>query len=175
MRADARRNRATILRAAAELFAARGEGVQMEEIAERAQLGMGTLYRHFATKRVLLAAIVAERFAEMTELARTAAAIDDPGQAFSALLRTYLEAAERDEAFRLAVLGSERPDWDTITAEKDAFAAVAGPVMARAVTAGRLRADFTFADFVLVTRGIMANMNTPDWRRQLELTLDGLH
>jgi hypothetical protein len=58
--------------------------------------------------------------------------------------------------------------------EKDAFRQVTGPVMARAVAAGRLRADFTFDDFILVTRGIMANMNTPDWRRQLELTLDGL-
>jgi len=110
MRADARRNRETILRAAGELFAERGTGVQMDEIAEHTKLGVGTLYRQFLTKRALLAAIVAERFRGMTELARAAARIDDPAVAFEALLRTYLEEAERDAAFRLAVLGPEQPD-----------------------------------------------------------------
>jgi AcrR family transcriptional regulator len=175
MRADARRNRETILRAAGELFADRGTGVQMDEIAEHAGLGMGTLYRHFPTKRALLAAIVGERFRGMTELARAAARIDDPAEAFEALLRTYLEAAEGDATFRLAVLGPERPDWDALTEQKNEFVEIAGPIMTRAAAAGHLRADFTVKDFVLVTRGVMANM-TPDgdWHRHLELTLEGL-
>jgi len=52
---------------------------------------------------------------------------------------------------------------------------IAGPIMTRAAAAGCLRADFTITDFVLVTRGVMASM-TPDgdWRRHLELTLQGL-
>jgi AcrR family transcriptional regulator len=175
MRADARRNRDTILRAAGQLFAERGTGVQMDEIAEQTGLGMGTLYRHFPTKRALLAAIVGERFRDMTELARAAAQIDDPAEAFEALLLTYLEAAERDAAFRLAVLGPEPPDWSELTEQKNDFAEIAGPIMTRAAAAGHLRADFTVKDFVLVTRGVMANM-TPDtdWRRHLKLTLQGL-
>jgi AcrR family transcriptional regulator len=175
LRADARRNRESILRAAGELFAERGTGVQMDEIAERAGLGMGTLYRHFPTKQALVAAIVGERFRGMTELARAAAAIDDPAEAFEALLRGYLEAAERDAAFRLAVLGPERPDWESLTQEKDDFFEIAGPIMTRAAASGHLRADFALRDFVLVTRGVMANM-TPDgdWHRHLELALEGL-
>lgn len=175
MRADARRNRETILRAAGELFAERGTGVQMDEIAEHARLGMGTLYRHFPTKQALLAAIVGERFRGMTELARAAAQIADPAEAFEALLRTYLEAAECDAAFRLAVLGPEPPDWTELTQQKNDFVETAEPIMTRAAAAGHLRADFTVKDFVLVTRGVMANM-TPDgdWRRHLELALEGL-
>jgi AcrR family transcriptional regulator len=175
MRADARRNREAILRSAGELFAERGSAVQMDEIAEHAGLGMGTLYRHFPTKQALLAAIVGERFRGMTELARAAALIVSPAEAFEALLRTYLEAAERDAAFRLAVLGPERPDWDALAQQKNAFVQIAAPIITRAAAAGHLRADFTITDFVLVTRGVMANM-TPngDWRRHLELTLQGL-
>jgi AcrR family transcriptional regulator len=127
MRADARRNRETILRAAGALFAARGTGVQMDEIAEHTSLGMGTLYRHFPTKRALLAAIVGERIRGMTDLARAAALIEDPADAFETLLLTYLQAAERDAAFRLAVLGPEPPDWDALTQLKQDFAQTASP------------------------------------------------
>lgn len=175
IRADARRNRETILRTAGELFAERGTGVQMDEIAEHAGLGMGTLYRHFPTKRALLAAIVGERFRGMTELARAAAQIEDPADAFEALLRTYLEAAEHDAAFRLAVLGPLPPDWDALTQQKNDFVEIAEPIMTRAAAAGHVRADLTVNDFVLVTRGVMANMTgNGDWRRHLELTLQGL-
>jgi len=172
MRADARRNRHTILRAAGELFAARGTGVLMDEIAEQTGLGMGTLYRHFPTKQALLAAIVGERFECVTELARVAARIDDPAEAFEVLLLTYLEAAERDAAFWLVVLGAEPTDCGE---QKNDFVKIAGPTMNRAAAAGHLRGDFTIEDFVLLTRGVMANM-TPDgnWRRHLELTLQGL-
>ena len=108
MRADARRSHDAILAAAGELFAARGGEVQMDEIAERAGVGMGTLYRHFATKQSLLAAIIGRRFVAMIDLALAAEQIADPGASFETLLRSYLEAAERDVAFRYAILGPGR-------------------------------------------------------------------
>src|SRR6185437_4641924 len=96
MRADARRNRQAVLDAARDLFAERGDAVQMDEIAERARLGVGTLYRHFADKRALLAAIVGYRFAVMTTVARTAEQLDEPWEAFRSLLVGYLESAEQE-------------------------------------------------------------------------------
>jgi AcrR family transcriptional regulator len=175
MRADARRNREKILSAAGELFAQRSAAVQMEEIAERAGLGMGTLYRHFATKQALLAAIIGRRFSAMAELARAADLIDDPGEAFETLLWTYLEAAEHDAAFRLALLGPEDPAWAEIAEQKAEFGEIAQRILGRAVAAGRVRSDLTFGDFVLITRGVMVNM-TPDddWRRHLTLALEGI-
>src|SRR5436305_10340699 len=102
LRADARRNREAVLDAASELFAQRGENVQMDEIAQRAGLGVGTLYRHFADKQALRAAIIGRRFEAMTSLARTAEQIEDPWKAFETLLRGYLESVRPDAAFRFA-------------------------------------------------------------------------
>ncbi|MEU9428820.1 helix-turn-helix domain-containing protein [Streptomyces sp. NPDC048342] len=175
LRADARRNRETILDAASELFAQRGDSVQMDEIADRAGLGVGTLYRHFTDKRALRAAIIGRRFEAITSLARTAERIEDPWAAFETLLYRYLESAEPDAAFRFALLGSQEPDWDVIDAEKTAFAAIAESIVQRAVDAGRLRSDFRASDFVLITRGAMANMaGAGDWRRHLTLQLEGI-
>ncbi len=176
MRADARRSRDAILAAAGELFAGRGSEVQMDEIAERAELGMGTLYRHFATKQALLAAIIARRFVAMIDLARAAEEIADPGVSFEALLRSYLEAADRDAAFRYAILGPEKTDWAQIAEQKAEFAEIAQRILRRAVDAGQVRRDLTFPDFVLVTRGAMANMNPgdDDWHRHLALMLEGI-
>src|SRR3954470_4211003 len=93
LRADARRNRESVLDAAGDLFARHGDAVQMDEIAERAGLGVGTLYRHFADKRALVAAIIGRRFEAMTALARTAEQDPDPWAAFEALLLGYLGSA----------------------------------------------------------------------------------
>jgi AcrR family transcriptional regulator len=175
LRADARRNREAILDAASELFARRGENVQMDEIAERAGLGVGTLYRHFTDKQALRAAIIGRRFETMTSLARTAGQIEDPWLAFETLLYGYLESAQPDAAFRFALLGPQEPDWDGIHAEKTAFAAIVERIVQRAVDAGRLRADFSASDFILITRGAMANMTgSGDWRRHLTLQLEGI-
>ncbi|NEC84068.1 TetR/AcrR family transcriptional regulator, partial [Streptomyces sp. SID7958] len=61
MRADARRNRERLLAAAVEAFAAQGEGASLDDIAKRAGVGSGTLYRHFPTRRALLEAVYADR------------------------------------------------------------------------------------------------------------------
>lgn len=174
-RADAQRNRETILTTAGRMVAEHGETVQMDELAKQSGLGLGTLYRHFPTKAALLAAIVARRFEHMTAAVGSAAALEDPGQAFEALVQTYLEAAAQDAGFRVAILGQEQFDWADLAEQKAAFTDTAGPIIARAVDAGFLRSDFTMKDFIMLTRGVMTNM-TPnnDWRRHLELSLAGV-
>jgi len=176
MRADARRSRDAIISAASDLFAEGGSEVQMDEIAERAGLGTGTLYRHFATKQVLLAAIIGRRFAVMTELARAAARDEDPGTSFETLLVSYLEAAECDAAFRYAILGPEQTEWAEIAQQQAEVAEVAQTIILRAIHTGQVRPDLTFTDFVLITRGAMANMNPADndWRRHLALMLEAI-
>ena len=109
-RADARRNRDAILAAAGELLGARGDDAQMEEIAARAGLGVGTVYRHFADKRALVAAIVGRRFEAATELALAAERLPDPRDAFERLLLGYLESVAGDSAFRQALLGPDEPE-----------------------------------------------------------------
>lgn len=175
LRADARRNRQAIVDAAGELFGEQGETAQMEEIAAHAGLGVGTVYRHFADKQALVAAIVAQRFEAATELAREAEQRADAGEAFERLLYGYLESVQADIAFRRALLGPEEPRWDAIAAQKAAFREVVGRIVERAVSSSVLRPDFDADDFVRVTRGAMANMGSAaDWRRHLLLQLDGI-
>lgn len=175
LRADARRNRESVLDAAGELFAQRGDAVQMDEIAERAGLGVGTLYRHFADKQALLAAIIGRRFEAMTAVARAADETEDPWTAFETLLYGYLESAQADAAFRFALLGPEEPRWRDIAAEKTDLSAITERIVRRAVDAGCLREDFRAHDFVLITRGAMANMTgAGDWRRYVALLIEGI-
>jgi AcrR family transcriptional regulator len=179
LRADARRNRERIMAAASELFAQHGHEAQMEDIAARAGLGIGTLYRHFPSKQALLAAMVGERFRGMAELVRAAEQIADPGEAFEATLRGYLEAADGDATFQLALMGTDDLRWDLVQEQKAEFAQAVGAIIDRAVAAGRIRPDFTGADFTILARGIISTMyfkagGTSDWRRHLELVLDSV-
>jgi AcrR family transcriptional regulator len=179
LRADARRNRERIMAAAGELFAQRGREAQMEDIATHAGLGMGTLYRHFPNKQALLTAMVGERFQGMADLARTAERITDPGEAFETLLRGYLEAADGDASFQLALMGSDGLEWERVRAQKAEFAEVVTRVIERAVATGQVRADFTLADFTAAASGVISTMyfkpgGTTDWRRHLRLVLDGI-
>jgi AcrR family transcriptional regulator len=179
LRADARRNREKIMASAAELFASRGREAQMEEIAAHCGLGMGTLYRHFPSKQALLTAMVRERFRGMADLARAAEQIADPGESLGVLLRSYLEAAEGDASFQLALMGPGDVEWQGITEEKAEFGDAVSRVIERAVAAGAVRGDLTYADFILLSRGVMSTMyfkptGNSDWRRHLELTLAGI-
>ncbi|WP_348789844.1 helix-turn-helix domain-containing protein [Leifsonia sp. NPDC080035] len=175
LRADARRNREALLTAAGDLLGERGDDVQIEEIAARAGVGVGTLYRHFADKDALVAAIVGRRFAAATDLARAAEELPDADAAFTALLDGYLESVAGDSAFRRALLGPEEPRWEAISAEKTAFREVVSRIVERAVRESVLREDFGADDFILVTRGAMANMGeNEDWRRHVRLQLEGV-
>jgi len=175
LRADARRNREAILASAAELFGQRGDDAQIEEIAAHAGLGVGTVYRHFTDKQALVAAIVGRRFEAATELALAAEQLADPGEAFDRLLFGYLESVAGDSAFRRALLGPDEPRWETIAAQKSAFREVVGRIVTRAVDASLLRSDFDSDDFILITRGAMANMpGDTAWRRHVALQLEGI-
>ena len=180
LRADARRNREKIMASAAELFARLGTEAQMDQIAEHSGLGLGTLYRHFPTKEALLAAIVTRRFEDLADLARAAEQIDDPGEAFDTLLRSYLESAVGDAGLQLALLGSGGGQPDGAPAKKGEFRTIVSRIIDRAIAAGTVRADLTVADFPIIICGIMSTMyykpggTEDDWRRHLALVLDGI-
>src|SRR5258707_13608945 len=86
LRADARRNREKVLHAAREAFAASGLGVPLDEIAARAGVGPGTVYRHFPTKEALFKAVIAARIEDLIADARARSGVADPGAAFFGFL-----------------------------------------------------------------------------------------
>src|SRR6478672_731741 len=108
LRADAARNRARVLEVAYETFAAEGLGVPIDEIARRAGVGAGTVYRHFPTKEDLFRAVIEDRISRIVDDGRALLAAGDPGEALFTFLRsTVLQwgATDRGLADSLAGVG----------------------------------------------------------------------
>src|SRR5687768_11863989 len=82
LRADARRNRERVIKAARAVFAEQGRDAQVDDVARRAKVGVGTVYRHFPTKEALLEALVRDRFAQLAEWALEALEEEDAWAAF---------------------------------------------------------------------------------------------
>jgi AcrR family transcriptional regulator len=178
LRADARRNRERIMSSGRELFARDGPEAQMDEIAARAGVGIGTVYRHFPTKEALLTAMVRDRFQEFAEIAALAEDTVDPREALETIMRRSAEAVEGDVGFQLAMMGSDQLEWEGIEEQKALLAAVLTRIIRRAVDAGAVRDDFTFEDFGMVMCGITSTMyykpGSADWRRHLAIVVHGV-
>jgi AcrR family transcriptional regulator len=148
LRADAQRNRDSVLRAAREVFAAQGIGAPIDEIARRAGVGVGTIYRQFPTKETLLAGILTASMDEMSAEAGRLSDEDDAGEAFLGFLRATAgrAATERSLANALTEAGFDIP---TELAEcKGRLMDSIGVLLERAQAAGAIRADVTTADVV---------------------------
>jgi AcrR family transcriptional regulator len=143
LRADARRNRAHILQAAEVLFAAEGIEVPVDAIAEKAGVGVGTLYRHFPTKEKLCEAILLERLSRLALDARALAEAEDPAAAFFGFLEHVVEegAAKRD--LLVAVMGAG-VEFEVAAADvKRGLSDALETLLRRAQSAGAVRPDVT--------------------------------
>jgi AcrR family transcriptional regulator len=150
LRADARRNRERVLRAAREAFASRGYGVPLDEIASLAGVGPGTVYRHFPSKESLFEAVIAARVQDLIDDARGRADAADPGAAFFGFLGRMSQeaAAKRDLPEAISIDGSAQETFRT------AF----GLLLERAQQAGAVRADITLLDLIVLLKGVMRSM-----------------
>jgi AcrR family transcriptional regulator len=180
LRADARRNRQRVLDAAQDCFGKDGLQAQMDDIADCAQVGVGTVYRHFPTKEALLQALAGDYFARQAETAEAALEVDDPWEAFSGYMRRAANLLAENRA--LAQVAADRPEVMKDAAQAaDAdvgFFATLEKLIVRAKDAGVLRDDFQVEDIpaimcslgsLQISRGAYAN-----WRRMLEMVLDGV-
>jgi AcrR family transcriptional regulator len=150
LRADAARNREKVLRAAREAFAESGYGVPLDEIAARAGVGPGTVYRHFPAKEALFEAVVTARVTDLVRDARDRAGADDPGEAFFGFLGRLAgeAAAKRDLPDAISVGGSLREDMIAALEE----------LLGRAQRAGAVRPGVRTADLVALLKGLFASL-----------------
>jgi AcrR family transcriptional regulator len=150
LRADAARNREKVLRAAREAFAESGYGVPLDEIAARAGVGPGTVYRHFPAKEALFEAVVTARVEDLIADARGRAGAADPGQAFFGFLARIAgeSAAKRDLPDAIEIAGSLR---------EDLYAAL-DVLLRRAQQAGAVRAGVRTSDLVVLLKGMFASL-----------------
>lgn len=179
LRADARRNRDHLLRVAADAFATEGLSVPLDEIARRAGLGPGTLYRHFPTKEALFEAVVHERLRSLLDEARTRATSPDPAQAlFGFIGRLVAEAGSKQDL--VDALTSAGVDIaETVRATGASLRDAIGQLLTRAQQAGAIRADVTLPDLMGLIAGTMTGSRAPsakqaDTGRMLAVLFDGL-
>jgi AcrR family transcriptional regulator len=169
LRVDAQRNLGRVLDAATEMFAASGPDVSVHDIAERAGVGHATVFRRFPTKDDLMLAVIERHVAEMRSLAEAALAAEDPGKAFFDFVWKVAELnMQAPGLHRCVVHCGEKPG----AAE---LAELADRIVRRAQRAGALRADLKPADVSLLVRGALLSAPPGQWRRYLDVILDGLH
>ena len=153
LRADAERNRRRLLDAAQALFRERGLDVGVAEIAQRAGVGRGTLFRNFPTKQDLIAAIVIDRMGEATEYGRKLLDAPDAGEALFSFLEEVVGRQQLDRCLFDAVA-------DTFLANQDIRAAHAEIVggleelLTRAKDAGAVRSDVGAVDVLMLLKGV---------------------
>jgi AcrR family transcriptional regulator len=172
LRADARRNRESILKAARAVFSARGREGHLEEVARRAKVGMGTVYRHFPTKEALLEALAREQFDILTGWAREAQDAPHPGAALEALLWRGAELQANDRALMEAVADFK----PSVARQAEELHACTEKLLTRAQAEGTFRADADGEDIRLMMCGLgsVMQMGGDGWRRYLTVMLDGM-
>jgi AcrR family transcriptional regulator len=180
LRVDAQRNLEHVLRAAREVFGEAGYGAPMEDVARRARVGVGTVYRRFPSKEVLVGRIAEEETARLTEQAR--AALEEEAEPWPALAR-FLRTSVASGAGRLLpprVLRSGAAGGDEDVGPAADLLATVGRLVDRAHAAGELRADVTVGDVLLVIATAAPSLPDPAQRtaastRLLDILLAGLH
>lgn len=178
LRADAQRNREAVLTAARDVFAQYGLEAPLEEIARRAGVGIGTLYRRFPTRLDLVDAVVTTTMQAHVATAEKALAMEDPWEGFV----YYLEETGRQQATSRAtndMMSMRLPRATQAEAAKKRLFELANRVIQRAQRSGQLRADVTPEDLAfLAWANTRINDATHDiapdaWRRHLAFLLDG--
>ena len=176
-RADAARNRITIMNVARQQITEYGPDVSMSQIAAAAGVAVGTLYRHFPTKADLVSMVVADSVDELVHAAESAWQRVYTGQAEPAaellsFISHFLDVTAHNKAIKAAAhaLGAT-PDYSD--AERQAVAALSSIIDA-GKKAKTLRADLTVRDIYLLTFHLPADMSAEDRQRWLELIRPGL-
>src|ERR671921_1342419 len=179
LRADAERNRARIVAAAAEIFAERGLDVSLDEIAARAGVGVGTVYRRFPDKDALIDALFEEKIDRAVALADEALEIEDPWEGFTTFLRGMCRLQAEDRGFKDALLIRDR-GREKVAGARERIAPRAMKLLARAQEAGAVRADLGPYDVPMLHLcvGLIADRTrdvAPDyWERLLSIVIDGI-
>jgi AcrR family transcriptional regulator len=173
-RADARANHDKLVAAARALFTDKGTSAPLEEVAERAGVGIGTLYRHFPARQALLEAVYVD---EVEAMARAAAELEElpPWDALSQWLHQYVGFAATKRALNEALMETD-PNSSVLVTCRTAITGAGTALVERAQRAGVVRNDTSFTDVVRMV-GAIAMVPTEDpeqKRRLLELALDGL-
>jgi AcrR family transcriptional regulator len=173
-RADARRNYEKLVSAAREAFAEDGTSASLEDIARRAQVGIGTLYRHFPTRQHLLEAVYLDEVEAICRAADGLAHLE-PWDALVAWLRQFVGFAATKRAIAQEMLSTIGSDAEVFRTCRGAIATAGDALLGRAQAAGAARADANFTDIGRLLGGISSIQADPEQiERILDIVIDGL-
>jgi AcrR family transcriptional regulator len=178
LRADARRNRERVITAAAVVFAEQGHDAQMDDVAKRAGVGVGTVYRHFPTKEALIEALAIDRLERILAVGKEALLNPDPWAAFEGAIWAGAELTASDRSFNEIVGEISGPMLLPEALERD-MRETYGELVQRAQESGKLRADFVFDDLSMLMCGIGLGARKTHacpqaWKRHVAIVIDGL-
>jgi AcrR family transcriptional regulator len=174
-RADARRNYDKVLAAARDAFAEGGESTALEEIARRAGVGIGTLYRHFPNRQALVEALYLD---EVEEVCRSAALVDgaDPWEALDGWAQRFIAYVATKRALAHELLNYLDPEAPLFKMCRASLFESGEPLLERAQAAGVVRPDVTIAEVIQMMIGIakIPAADPSQVQHILRIALDGL-
>jgi len=176
MRADARRNYERLLVAARDAFSERGEHASMDDIAKRAEVGPGTLYRHFPTREALLATVYREDVDIMAKRAGELAATLPPFEALATWLHDQLGYIKAKLGITAVLKSLLKEDTETFEWCRDTMRSAVSSLLEPAQQAGVIRPDVDPITVLRLAHGVgMASENAPEMAdRMMDLVIDGL-
>ena len=176
MRADARRNYERLTAAARAALTERGGEVSMEEIARRANVGIGTLYRHFPTRLDLLEAVYREDVETLASSAETLMATESEWAALEQWLHLYIGYAATKRVLMQELVDAVGKDSELLTHSRRAINEALTAVLARAQEAGVARRDVQPSDLLRLVGGcaMMPHLEPDQQERMLLIVLDGI-
>ncbi|WP_226900364.1 TetR/AcrR family transcriptional regulator [Nonomuraea phyllanthi] len=154
MRADARRNRDRLLSEARAAFLEHGTDASLEEIAARAEVGVGTLYRHFPTREALLETVLRERFDALAAAARRLVDSRSAREALIAWTGDFVETTTVYRGLTAALTATLRDRTSALHASCEAMREAGTTLLIRAQEAGDVRADVTPMEFLALVAGV---------------------
>jgi AcrR family transcriptional regulator len=176
MRADARRNRGRLVAAARDAFTEHGVEASLDDIARRAEVGPGTLYRHFPTREALLAEVYRGDVDDLARQADRLAEERPPEEALHSWLLLQLDYIKYKRGLGAAVKTMLGADSETLAWCRDTMRAALRQLLAGAQEVGAVRPDVDAADVLRLVHGVgLASESAPDQAdRLLSIILDGL-
>jgi len=179
-RADARRNYDKLLAAAAEAFAEHGaDDVSLEEVARRAGVGIGTLYRHFPNRQALLEAVYKDQVDGLEVLAGKLLVTESPGDALGQWMRAFVSFGRTKRSMSSALVAAIGKDSELISSCSRTLRNCTDSLLSRAQEAGVARTDVQAVDIMRLAHGLImatdASPSDPDQAdRMIGLVVDGL-
>jgi AcrR family transcriptional regulator len=178
LRADARRNHDQLLIAAGELFAERGIDVSLEEVARRAEVGIGTLYRHFPTRDALNEAVYRREVELLCDGVDELIAEHAPDDALSEWMGAFVTYVARKRGMAVALKSALGADAELFSSSRRRIVGALEQLLANAIAAKVIRGDVDCEDLLSAMSGICMASDNPGWtartNRLVELLIDGL-